>query len=104
MAVYNFYFDESAHTRAITYLEDKGLNIYIDDKDKQNDLFVGFFWGINANQDLDFEHRIVIVENYIKKLLGLKEDQEFKGDTIKTDQFRHGFNSLGKINLKIYKV
>lgn len=104
MVVYNFYFDESAHTRAITYIEDKGLNIYIEDKDKQNDLFVGFFWGINENLDLDFEHRFVIVENYIKELLGLKENQEFKGDTIKTDQFRNGFNSLGKINFKIYKV
>lgn len=103
MTLYNFYFDESAHSRAITYKDGKGPNIYIQDKDKQNDLFVGCFIGVDVNKDFEIEQRFLMAERYIKSLLGL-DDKEFKGETIKTNKFKNGFNSIGKNNLKIYQT
>ncbi|PEY19539.1 hypothetical protein CN340_25810 [Bacillus anthracis] len=98
--MYNFYFDESAHDRAITYKNEKGLNIYLN---AQNDLFLGFFLGIRREKELDFLHQYLTMEKYWKDgLYKLKEHQEFKGTTIAKKKFEFGFTTFHKKDLKVY--
>ncbi|MDR4943056.1 hypothetical protein RGU39_21075 [Bacillus wiedmannii] len=98
--MYNFYFDESAHDRAITYKYEKGLNIYMN---AQNDLFLGFFLGVKKEKELDYLHQYLTMEKYWKdKLYGLNEHQEFKGTTIAKRKFEFGFKSFHQNDLKVY--
>lgn len=101
--MYNFYFDESAHTRAISFKSNKGVNIFNNVTDKVNDLFICTFIGVKDEHHFEVEHQFHIIENYIKNVLGLNDCQEFKGETIKTNKFKHGFNSLHKTLIPFYK-
>lgn len=97
--MFNFYFDESSHDRAITYKDGKGLNIYLP---ARNDLFIGVFWGFNQENELNYKHQYSIIEGYFKNIYRLKEDQEFKGEIIKQKNFKYGFNSLKPNSIKVY--
>lgn len=101
--MYKFYFDESAHTRAISFNPNKGVNIFNTVTDKMNDLFIGFFIGVEEEKHLEVEHQFLVIENYIKGVLGLSDKQELKGDTIKTTKFKHGFNSIHKSQIALYQ-
>lgn len=97
--MFNLYFDESSHDRAITYKKDQGLNIYFPFK---NDLFVGFFWGFKEENELRYQHQYSVIEKYLKSLYGLNENQEFKGSIVKQKNFEFGFNSFKPNTLKVY--
>lgn len=101
--MYNFYFDESSHTRAISFQYNKGVNIFNDITDKVNDLFIGVFIGVKDEHHFEIEHQFLNIENHIKNVLGLNIEQEFKGETIKTNKFKHGFNSVHKTLIPFYK-
>ncbi|MGG4305976.1 hypothetical protein ABEW59_24905 [Bacillus wiedmannii] len=98
MEFYNFYFDESSHHRAITYKE-TGLNIY---KEAENDLFIGFFWGFNRKKVNLYRSRYLEIENELKAIYGLGEEQEFKGTIIHKKNFQYGFNSFKTDTIKVY--
>lgn len=97
--MFNFYYDESSHDRAITYKNGKGLNIYLP---SSNDLFVGVFWGFKQEDELNYKHQFSIIEGYFKKIYSLEENQEFKGKIIKQKNFEFGFNSLKPNTIKVY--
>ncbi|MGX7632627.1 hypothetical protein ACWOMK_28125 [Bacillus thuringiensis] len=98
MTIYNFYFDESSHDRAITY-KDTGLNIY---KGAQNDLFLGVFWGFKQEKEQAYQEQYLYIENQFKQIYELKKDQEFKGTTISKKNFKFGFRSFNPNTLKVY--
>ncbi|MGE7920644.1 hypothetical protein ACQKM9_17165 [Viridibacillus sp. NPDC093762] len=99
MTIYNFYFDESSHDRAITHKDGKGLNIYLP---SNNDLFVGLFWGFKQEKELEYLHQYSIIERYLKTIYGLDDSQEFKGSVIKQNNFKFGFNSFKPNTIKVY--
>lgn len=98
MTIYNFYFDESSHDRAIT-CKDTGLNIY---KGAQNDLFLGVFWGFKQEKEQAYQERYLYIENQFKQIYELKKGQEFKGTTISKKNFKFGFRSFNPNTLNVY--
>lgn len=99
ITMFNFYFDESSHDRAITYKDGEGLNIYLP---SNNDLFVGFFWGFKQEKELTYQHQYSTIERYLKTIYSLNENQEFKGSIIKQKNFKFGFNSLKHNTIRVY--
>jgi hypothetical protein len=95
---YNFFFDESSHDRKVTNTE-KGINIYMEGN---NDLFVGVFWGIDSRFEKEYENKYLAFETLGKKLLGLSQEQEFKGTTIKKSNFKYGISSFNKNTFEIF--
>ncbi|MED3550307.1 hypothetical protein [Cytobacillus praedii] len=98
LETYSFFFDESSHDRKVTNTE-KGINIYIEGN---NDLFVGVFWGINSQFEDEYRHRYLDFDKFGKDLLGLSEDKELKGTTIRKSNFKSGISSFNKNTVDIY--
>lgn len=89
MSVYNFYYDESEHSRIIG-LKTVSAENYFDD-------FVTVIVGWTRNQESMIGRRYLAFE---EKYSYRKSNGELKSTTLKPNQFRYGFASLSRDNVQ----
>lgn len=87
MEKYNFFYDESEHSRKINHKTIEADNYYDD--------FISAIVGWRANDDSKLAERFSVFE---KKYESRKSKGELKSTTIKQGQFENGFASLNKVN------
>lgn len=89
---YNFYYDESEHSRKINYSTVVGETYY--------DNFLTAIIGWNAKKESIIEARY---EKFEEKYAERKKNGELKSDTFKSNQFAYGFASFNKPNIQMLK-
>ncbi|HHJ5066854.1 TPA: hypothetical protein ACQK1M_002086 [Enterococcus hirae] len=92
MKNYQFYYDESEHSRKINSNTITSENFY--------DNFVSVIVGWNSIDQLEIEHKYLVFEDSYehRKIKG-----ELKSSTFKNRQFKYGFSSLSKDNVILLK-
>lgn len=99
--MWNLYYDESFSDRKITN-KDGVLNIL---RENTLDSYVSTFILINTSLLSDIENRYHIFEEITKKILGLSNEVEVKGELIsKKKQFKNGIASFHKNTVEIYQL
>ena len=88
--MYNFYYDESEHSRSITLSTITGKNYY--------DNFITAIVGWNSEKEEDIKQKYVVFE---EKYAERKKKDELKSDTLKSSQFIYGFASFNKQNIEL---
>ena len=89
---YSFYYDETEHSRKITYNTVSASNYY--------DFFTAVIVGWNENDENDIINKYLEVE---EKYDYRKKDGELKSDSIKKNDFKLGFASLNKNTITFYE-
>lgn len=87
---YNFYYDESEHSRIINYSTVVGETYY--------DNFLTVIIGWNARKESTIEAKYTKFE---EKYADRKKNDELKSGTFKPNQFAYGFASFNKPNIKM---
>ena len=87
---YNFYYDESEHSRKINFSTITGETYY--------DNFLAAIVGWNSYREMDIEEKYSAFEN---KYVERKRKGELKSDTFKSNQFKYGFASFNKPNVEM---
>ncbi|MDE7122629.1 MAG: hypothetical protein K2O42_10790 [Oscillospiraceae bacterium] len=87
---YNFYYDESEHSRKITYSTINGETYY------DNFLTVIVGWSIEKEFNIQSKYN-AFEEKYAER----KKKNELKSDTFKNNQFHYGFASFNKPNIEM---
>lgn len=87
---YNFYYDESEHSRIINLSTITGETYY--------DNFLTAIVGWNSNKETYIEEKYSAFEN---KYAERKRKGELKSDTFKSNQFMYGFASFNKPNIEM---
>ena len=88
--MYNFYYDESEHSRVINLSTITGENYY--------DNFLTLVVGWNAEKEEIIKQKYhAFEEDYSER----KKNGELKSDTFKSNQFTYGFASFNKQNVKL---
>lgn len=88
--MYNFYYDESEHSRVINLPTITGKNYY--------DSFLTVIIGWDADKEEDIKQRYLAFE---EKYSERKKKGELKSDTFKSNQFIYGFSSFNKPNTEM---
>lgn len=86
---FNFYYDESEHSRKINYQTIQQENYY--------DNFITSIVGWKKEKNKELEGKYIDFEN---KYDERKSKGELKSTTIKPKQLKYGFSSLGKDNVE----
>lgn len=89
---YNFYYDETEHSRKINYQTVTANNYY--------DNFITAIVGWNVEDTKEISERY---ENFEFKYEGRKKNGELKSVTMKQKDFRYGFASLNKNTIEFYE-
>lgn len=89
MGGYQFYYDESEHSRKINGNTVTSSNFY--------DNFVSAIVGWNSNNQFEIEHKYLVFEKCYEDR---KTKGELKSSTLKNSQLKYGFSSLSKDNVK----
>lgn len=87
MSKYNFYYDESSHNRKINLDTVNAKNYY--------DNFIVSVVGWKAEKEKDIFEKY---ETFESKYADRKSKGELKSQTLKQNQFKHGFASINKSN------
>lgn len=87
---YNFYYDESEHSRIINYATVTGETYY--------DNFLTVIVGWNSEKEAIIERKYTAFE---EKYADRKKKGELKSDTFKNNQFTYGFASFNKPNIEM---
>ena len=88
---YNFYYDESEHSRSIGFDTVTAENFY--------DNFITIIVGWKAENEREIQERYYSFE---RKYIDRHPDGELKSDTIKNKQVRYGFASTAKGNVGFF--
>ena len=95
MEHYNFYFDETYHTRKITYRNGK-LNL-----DNDKDFYVGCYIGAKDWEPL--QNQLLSFETRQKQKLGISPDKELKSTSlINSNKITYGLHSLNSYAIDFY--
>lgn len=86
--MYNFYYDESEHSRIINFSTIKGETYY--------DNFLTAIVGWDSEKEADMKQKYSAFE---EKYAERKKKGELKSDTFKSNQFTYGFASFNKPNI-----
>lgn len=89
MPHFDFYYDETEHSRSIGHRTISAENYY--------DSFVAFIIGLSKDKKVEIEEKYLAFE---KAFEHRKSDGELKSTTLRQAQFRYGFASLNKDNVK----
>ena len=93
-----FYYDEAYHDLAIT--QKNGIqNI---DKSDASAYFVVSWVGARKEHVNKIFKKFTEIEGEYKKKIGIKEMDEFKGTTIKINNYKYGFSTMKKLYLNFY--
>ena len=88
--MYNFYYDESEHSRIINLSTITGETYY--------DNFLTTIVGWNSDKEADIKQKYLAFE---EKYAERKKKGELKSDTFKSNQFKYGFASFNKPNVEM---
>lgn len=87
---YNFYYDESEHSRRITLSTIQGETYY--------DNFITTIVGWSSDKEKEVTEKYTLFE---EKYAERKRKGELKSETFKINQFKYGFASLNKSNIEL---
>lgn len=87
---YNFYYDESEHSRVINLSTIKGKTYY--------DNFFTAIVGWSSDKEKEVEKKYILFE---EKYADRKKKNELKSETFKAKQFKFGFASLNRLNVEM---
>ena len=88
--MYNFYYDESEHSRIINLSTITGETYY--------DNFLVAIVGWDSDKEAEIEQKYLAFE---EKNAERKKKGELKSDTFKSNQFKYGFASFNKQNIEL---
>ena len=88
--MYNFYYDESEHSRIINLSTITGETYY--------DNFLVAIVGWNSDKEAEIKQKYLAFE---EKYAERKKKGELKSDTFKSNQFKYGFASFNKPNVEM---
>lgn len=88
--MYNFYYDESEHSRIINLSTIKGETYY--------DNFLVAIVGWDSDKEVEIKQKYLAFE---EKYAERKKKGELKSDTFKSNQFKYGFASFNKQNIEL---
>lgn len=88
--MYNFYYDESEHSRIINLSTITGETYY--------DNFLAAIVGWDSNNETEIKQKYLAFE---EKYAERKKKGELKSDTFKSNQFKYGFASFNKPNVEM---
>lgn len=88
--MYNFYYDESEHSRIINLSTITGETYY--------DNFLAAIVGWNSDNETEIKQKYLAFE---EKYAERKKKGELKSDTFKSNQFKYGFASFNKPNVEM---
>ena len=88
--MYNFYYDESEHSRIINLSTITGETYY--------DNFLVAIVGWDSDKEVEIKQKYLAFE---EKYAERKKKSELKSDTFKSNQFKYGFASFNKQNIEL---
>jgi len=97
--LYHFFYDESFHDRAITQLDNLNLNIFTPNA---SSVFIYVFLGWAIEDATTVEKEYLDFECRVRKVWGLQDDKEIKGNSIARKYFARGCQSFSRDLYQIY--